>query len=521
MFPWSHTLTCFLYEENNISPSSHTTIEPSPSLSLSLSLSLLMERLVEVSDQEVRIDFALHSKCRANVRLRSLITTAPVAFKVQTSSPHKFLVNPPSGLIPPSSYATVQVILKSQTQLPPTFPRSPSDRFLIKTAVAPEFTHNSSESTHPESINFWFSSRDPRKSITHDIKLKVAFVGPFLLRHAVATGDVDAAKNLIKRQKSVVSELSHEEAESLFRAATESGNSDGMTGLLLEAGLKIKAPVKMESVNYEMEWRWVSKGWTEIHVAAAFDQADELLRLMKEREGGPLDSRDKEGRTPLHLAASKGSVRCGRLLLEAGADKDARSRDGRTALYRAAANGDRRMVELLVEMGADPTICTADRGRSAVDVAGDKGHKEVVEILERGEAVLTAARRGEIKHLESLLQKGATMNYRDQYGLTALHIAAIKGHQDAVAILLEYGMSVECQDNEGHSPLHLAVEGGNIETVEVLINKGANVNAKSKRGATPLYMARAMGYDDISQLLLNRGASSLPSSPSSSLSSAL
>ncbi|KAK9283446.1 hypothetical protein L1049_011689 [Liquidambar formosana] len=122
-----------------------------------------MERLVEVSDQEVRIDFALHSKCRANVRLRSLITTAPVAFKVQTSSSHKFLVNPPSGLIPPSSYATVQVILNSQTQLPPTFPRSPSDRFLIKTAVAPEFTHNSSESTHPESINFWFSSRDPRK----------------------------------------------------------------------------------------------------------------------------------------------------------------------------------------------------------------------------------------------------------------------------------------------------------------------------------------------------------------------
>ncbi|KAK9283565.1 hypothetical protein L1049_011813 [Liquidambar formosana] len=101
------------------------------------------------------------------------------------------------------------------------------------------------------------------------------------------------------------------------------------------------------------------------------------------------------------------------------------------------------MVELLVEMGADPTIYTADRGCSAVDVARDKGHKEVVEILERGDAVLTAARRGEIKHLESLLQKGATMNYRDQYGLTALHIAAIKGHQDAVAILLEYGMGVE------------------------------------------------------------------------------
>ena len=42
---------------------------------------------------------------------------------------------------------------------------------------------------------------------TQDLKLKEAFIGPFLLRHAVAGGDVDAVRNLIKRQKSVVVEM--------------------------------------------------------------------------------------------------------------------------------------------------------------------------------------------------------------------------------------------------------------------------------------------------------------------------
>ncbi|KAA8534034.1 hypothetical protein F0562_031551 [Nyssa sinensis] len=476
-----------------------------------------MERLVEVSDQELRIDFVLGCKCRVNVRLRSLSATTPIAFKVQTSSPHKFLVNSPSGLIPPLSYATFQVILKPQSQLPPNFPRSPSDRFLIKTALAPDLSHNSSESTHPEFINSWFNS-SPHES-TQDLKLKVAFVGPFLLRHAVASGDIDAVRNIIKRQRNIVAEFSTREAESLLQVATKSDNSDEMVNLLVEAGLKADTPARLDDVR---ESRWDSKGWTDLHVAVAFDRTDEILRLIEVTEHGSLDCRDKEGRTALHLAASKGHERCARMLVDAGADVDARSKDGRTALYRAAANGDRRMVEMLMELGADPTIASMDRGRSAVDVARDKGHKEVVEILEWGEAVLNAARRGELKHLESLLEKDASVKYRDQYGLTALHAAAIKGHKDAVMMLVEFGSDIEWQDTEGHTPLHLAVEGGSIETVEVLIDRGANVNAKTKMGATPLYLARAMGYDDISQFLLEKGASSsVPSPLSSSLSSML
>ncbi|GMN41243.1 hypothetical protein TIFTF001_010472 [Ficus carica] len=542
-----------------------------------------MESLVEVSDQEVRIDFMLNCKSRANVRLRSLCATSPVAFKVQTSSPDKFMVNPPSGVIPPLSCATLQIILKPQAQLPQSYPRSPSDRFLIKTAHFPGPAH------HPEPIASWFASRPTTAPPTQDHKLKVAFVGPFLLRHAVRRGDHDTARNILKRQKSVLSELPPRESESLLRVATELADPEGMMNLLLESGLKIGARVGPDDAR-------ASRGWDALHVAAALNRTDEVVELVRMMRGrGSLDRGDRKGRTPLHVAAGKGHIRCAKVLVESGADKDTRSRDGRTALHRAAANGDRPMVEMLMEMGADPTIPN-ERGRLPVDVARDKGHapwllacvgaqwrpdicrtrarrsrkwggslegvcgrlapgdwrhrgvhltaerrrplwvssptpregsrrrsltfqtnrsicaskiqNQVVEILERGEAVLMAARRGDSKHLKSLLETGATISHRDQYGLTALHASAVKGHKDVLLILIEFGSDLESRDNEGHSPLHLAVVGGSLDTVVALVSKGANVNIKSNRSATPLYMATTMGHHDIAEFLITKGASS-------------
>lgn len=195
-------------------------------------------------------------------------------------------------------------------------------------------------------------------------------MGPFLLRHAVSNGDCDSVRNIIKRQRTIFTHFSTREADSLFRVANQlPNNSDDMVNILIEGGLKVDACTEPSDV------KWVSKGWTALHIAVANDQRKEIERLVRVNGGCRwLDSRDKEGRTPLHLAASKGLLESGTALIDAGAQVDARSKDGRTALFRAAANDDRQMVKMLVEMGADPTVTELHLGRSALDIARAKGH---------------------------------------------------------------------------------------------------------------------------------------------------
>ena len=67
---------------------------------------------------------------------------------------------------------------------------------------------------------------------------KTAFVGALLLRRAVAAGDHDAARNLIRRQKSILAELPPGDSESLLRVATELAEPESVVHLLLESGLR-------------------------------------------------------------------------------------------------------------------------------------------------------------------------------------------------------------------------------------------------------------------------------------------
>lgn len=187
----------------------------------------------------------------------------------------------------------------------------------------------------------------------------------------MAAGDFEAVRGIVKRQRSVVPELPAREAESLYRVAAQHPD---IAGLLLEAGLRID--VRGEARD---DARWAAKGWTGLHVAAAFDRAEEVEAVAGEGVG--VECRDKEGRTPLLLAAGKGHLRSAKVLVGAGANVDARSKDGRTALYRAAANGDRPMVEMLLAAGADPTIGDVDHCRSAIGVARDKGHVSISTVV--------------------------------------------------------------------------------------------------------------------------------------------
>ena len=51
----------------------------------------------------------------------------------------------------------------------------------------------------------------------------------------------------------------------------------------------------------------------------------------------------------------------------------------------------------------------------------------------------------------------------DRYHVTALHLAAEKGHARSAEEMLSRGANVHCRDDQEMTPLHLAAQHGRVE----------------------------------------------------------
>lgn len=80
------------------------------------------------------------------------------------------------------------------------------------------------------------------------------------------------------------------------------------------------------------------------------------------------DAPDIRGRTPLHIAASRGYTEIVSLLLAHGADPNLRDHMGNTPLHLAAAANKMSMVMLLLKAGADAS-CLNSEGNSSLKLA--------------------------------------------------------------------------------------------------------------------------------------------------------
>ncbi len=100
---------------------------------------------------------------------------------------------------------------------------------------------------------------------------------------------------------------------------------------------------------------------------------------------------------------------------------------------------------------------------------------------------------------KSMLDAGADVNARDDYGCTPLHNCMDAG---VCKLLLEAGAQVDARDNYGHTPLHLADDA---EVAQLLIQAGADINSTHHGGASILYSASVRGSADVVRLLLENG----------------
>ena len=90
------------------------------------------------------------------------------------------------------------------------------------------------------------------------------------------------------------------------------------------------------------------------------------------------------------------------------------------------------------------------------------------------EDLWTAAKKGDAKCVESLLARGADVNAKTPYGVTALFYAAGKGHLDVVKVLIRRKADINAADSfYRESPLQQAADNNHVEVVKALLEAGA------------------------------------------------
>jgi uncharacterized protein len=119
-----------------------------------------------------------------------------------------------------------------------------------------------------------------------------------------------------------------------------------------------------------------------------------------------------------------------------------------------------------------------------------------------------AAEEGQVQVMKLLLAMGFKVDQpSDDNPATPLHSAASNGQIRAARWLVEHGASVNARDNFGRTPLFFAASEGATELVEFLISRGADVNVPG--GDPPLTaFDRAMlfGHRDVADWLRKHGA---------------
>jgi ankyrin repeat protein len=102
-----------------------------------------------------------------------------------------------------------------------------------------------------------------------------------------------------------------------------------------------------------------------------------------------VDLQDRDGNTPLHVAADNYATSVARKLLDRGADPNIQNHGGETPLHRVVRSGPEELVRLLVERRADVNIRNIYK-KSPCDLAGDR--PELQAILQVGRKDVPAPR---------------------------------------------------------------------------------------------------------------------------------
>ena len=263
-----------------------------------------------------------------------------------------------------------------------------------------------------------------------------------------------------------------------------------------------------------------------IHEASRKGDLESINRYLD--EGGDIDahspkdiiSRFTMKETPLHHAVIGNQIEAAKLLLDKGANPNSQNTFDMTPLHYAVASGHTEMIALLLERKANPNAAGRHR-LSPLQFALSKDYSNYLKAPLRPHAPSL-----QFGMIDMLLSKGADLEHRDQFGVTAFLIAskllsvellqhllnkgadplalndagenalfflleatgsAVDENSHALNIfkfLTEKGIDIRHKNNKQQSLIHYACHQ---EIMDYLIKQGLDINATDANSTTPIH----------------------------------
>lgn len=264
--------------------------------------------------------------------------------------------------------------------------------------------------------------------------------------------------------------------------------------------------------------------------------------------GADVNMKDKNGFTPLMLAANFGHVDIVKYLVENGARIDDTSKNGDTALAIAEVKGNAEIADYLRRKSGKAKgeeNKASEDGKTVAEAPATKKKGPKIsgeELKSMNEELLRSILMGNIDKARELVSRGADVNCANSKGETPLILAIHQHLRDLAYFLAENGADVNLADSQGFSAFQYAIfnesetfirklfEKGadlkkindvngkgktllieciekkvSLEVIKYLTEKGADVNIPDSKGRPSLYFAIKTGSADMVKFLIEKG----------------
>ncbi|KAJ8683623.1 hypothetical protein QAD02_019415 [Eretmocerus hayati] len=252
-----------------------------------------------------------------------------------------------------------------------------------------------------------------------------------------------------------------------------------------------------------------------LHEAVITNETEIVFNLLNSGEELNVDCRNNYGRSPIHLAASRGNTDILKMLIDAGCDIELRDKFGMRPIHMAAWYGQQAAVNLLLEAGVQASAIDK-KGRSLLMMVAHSCddppflERLIAELqLKQGRRCSTSISSTGNTTPTISLSSSVTSSLavaRDCEGATALHHAARSGHAEAISTLAKLLTEIDLNatDQKGQTPLHYACSAGKQEAACRLQDLGASLDATDLEGCTCLHSAALQRESRLCVRLLSR-----------------